>query len=218
MSSQDRAGVSFPQRERRAMADLLDAVGPDAPTLCEGWTTRDLVAHLVLREGHLAAAGIAIGALSRWTARTQHAMAQEPFTDVVRRFREGPPTLSPLRLPGAQRTVNTFEHFVHHEDVRRARDQWSARDLAAGDHQLLWHQLTSRARLFLKGAPVPVSLVAPDFGVIATGKADHSSTVRITGAPAELVMYVHGRQSHADVRVSGQDASLAAWERHVLKV
>ena len=36
--------------ERLALADLMAEVGPDAPTLCGGWTTRDLAAHLLLRE------------------------------------------------------------------------------------------------------------------------------------------------------------------------
>ena len=36
--------------ERSALCDTLLAVGPDAPTLCTPWLTRDLAAHLVLRE------------------------------------------------------------------------------------------------------------------------------------------------------------------------
>lgn len=32
------------------------AKGPDAPTLCEGWFTRDLAAHLWIREHRLDAA------------------------------------------------------------------------------------------------------------------------------------------------------------------
>ena len=38
------------ERERRELCELLAEVGPDAPTLCEGWTTLDLASHLVLRE------------------------------------------------------------------------------------------------------------------------------------------------------------------------
>ena len=41
------------QRERSALVDTLRAVGPDAPTLCDGWKTRDLAAHLVVRERRL---------------------------------------------------------------------------------------------------------------------------------------------------------------------
>ena len=36
--------------ERASLCDLLAEVGPDAPTLCEGWTTALLAAHLVVRE------------------------------------------------------------------------------------------------------------------------------------------------------------------------
>ena len=36
--------------ERAALLDLLERLGPDAPTLCEGWATHDLAAHLVVRE------------------------------------------------------------------------------------------------------------------------------------------------------------------------
>ena len=49
-------------RERRELCDLLEEVGPDAPTLCEGWTTFDLAAHLAVRERDLRAApGILLG-------------------------------------------------------------------------------------------------------------------------------------------------------------
>ena len=44
------------ERERAALADLLEELGPDAPTCCEGWTTAHLAAHLggsLLELGHL---------------------------------------------------------------------------------------------------------------------------------------------------------------------
>ena len=40
----------MPRAERTALCDLFLAVGPDAPTLAGEWTTRDLAAHLVVRE------------------------------------------------------------------------------------------------------------------------------------------------------------------------
>ncbi|MCW2608081.1 MAG: hypothetical protein JWO60_2774, partial [Frankiales bacterium] len=42
--------MSVAAAERAALLDLLAASGPDAPTLCPGWTTHDLAAHLVVRE------------------------------------------------------------------------------------------------------------------------------------------------------------------------
>src|SRR5262249_52743320 len=50
-SSLDSVGAMFFDAvERAELCDLLDELGPDAPTLLDGWTTRDLAAHLVLRE------------------------------------------------------------------------------------------------------------------------------------------------------------------------
>src|ERR1700754_3004842 len=40
----------FVRSERQKLADLFASLGPDAPTMCTGWATRDLAAHLVIRE------------------------------------------------------------------------------------------------------------------------------------------------------------------------
>ena len=42
--------TNFAVVERRHLAALLRRVGPDAPTLCEGWVTRDLAVHLIERD------------------------------------------------------------------------------------------------------------------------------------------------------------------------
>ena len=44
------ADPRFDAVERAQLSDLLDELGPEAPTLLAPWTTRDLAAHLVLRE------------------------------------------------------------------------------------------------------------------------------------------------------------------------
>jgi uncharacterized protein (TIGR03083 family) len=41
--------TSLLRKERQALCDTLTELGPDAPTLCEGWTTADLAAHLMVR-------------------------------------------------------------------------------------------------------------------------------------------------------------------------
>ena len=114
--------MSYSRDERRALCSLLDKTGPDAPTLCEGWTTGDLAAHLVLRERRLdAAAGVAGGPLAGHTARVQQRLRSRiPFPDLVRMIRSGPPALSVMALPGMDERMNAVEFFVHHEDVRRA--------------------------------------------------------------------------------------------------
>ena len=61
--------MSVAQRERAALVATMRSVGPDAPTLCEGWTTRDLAAHLVIREYRVdAAPGILIPLFAGHTA------------------------------------------------------------------------------------------------------------------------------------------------------
>ena len=51
MTSPAVAPNAYARAERTALCDLFLEVGPDAPTLCEGWTTKDLAGHLVIREG-----------------------------------------------------------------------------------------------------------------------------------------------------------------------
>ena len=206
------------QRERLSLADLCEERGPDAPTLCDGWLTRDLIAHLVMRESHLAAAGIGVPPLRGWAERTQNELGKRPYDDLVDRFRRGPRRLSPLRLPGVQVTLNTFEHFVHHEDVRRAHSSWQPRQLSTSDSQTLWQHLTARARLLLRGSPIPVRIMSSDAEQITIGDVDSGDTLSLSGTPSELVIYLHGRRSHAVVNVDGSVAAQEAWSRHVIRI
>ena len=105
----------------------MRAVGPDAPTLCGDWTTRDLAAHLVLRERRPdAAAGILISKLAGYTARKQKELTERTeWPDLLELVASGPPLYSPLKL--LDPLVNTTEMFIHHEDVRRAAPGWQPR-------------------------------------------------------------------------------------------
>jgi len=202
--------VSYSQEERLALCALLDKSGPDAPTLCEGWTTGDLAAHLVLREHRPdAAAGVAGGPLAGYTARVQQRIRQRiPFPDLVRMIRSGPPRLSVMALPGMDERVNAVEFFVHHEDVRRATDSWEPRALASGESDMLWGRLRM-ARFMLRKAPVGVELARDDGGP-AAGNTDGAS-YRITArnaTPAELTLWVMGRRAAAQVRMDGIQAAV----------
>lgn len=206
------------QRERAALATLFDAVGPDAPTLCAGWNTIDLAAHLVVREGHPSAAGLVLPPLSGWMHSQQERLATRPYAELVERFRQGPPKWSPMRLPGAESAANIFEHFVHHEDVRRAQPSWAARELTLADQRTLWNQLARRTRLLVRRPPVPVRLDAPALGSVSVGDTDQPSAITLTGDPAELVIYLHGRRDHASVSIEGNEESVERWQRHRLAV
>jgi uncharacterized protein (TIGR03085 family) len=209
--------VSYSREERRALCSLLDKTGPDAPTLCEGWTTGDLAAHLVLRERRLdAAAGVAGGPLAGYTARVQQRLRSRiPFPDLVRMIRSGPPALSVMALPGMDERMNAVEFFVHHEDVRRAAPGWEPRELGSGESDMLWHRLRM-ARFMLRKAPVGVELARDDIDT-DTG-ADGASyritarnatpAVTVVGGPAELTMWVMGRRTAARVRMDGIQAAV----------
>lgn len=202
--------MNHAQAERAALCDLLDEVGPDAPTLCAGWRTADLAAHLVLREGRmLAAAGIGLRPLAGWTAAVQERIKREhTWPELVARLRHGPPKRSPYGLiPGLDALVNTVEFFVHHEDVRRARPGWEPRGPLGGLAEVLWRRLPTLARLTLRRAPVGVIFRRPDGARIGIKKAEPA--VIVTGEPGELTLVAFGRQEHARVEYAGEADAVA---------
>ncbi len=113
--------------EREALCDLFVALGPDAPTLLPDWTTRDLAAHLVIRERRPdAAAGMLISLLAKHAEQVRINEKERPWPELVERVRTGPPAWNPMRLESIDTIANTLEFYVHHEDVRRAQDGWTA--------------------------------------------------------------------------------------------
>ena len=118
------------QSERHALCNLFLEVGPDAPTLCEGWNTRDLAAHIIVRESRPdAAGGILIKPLAAYGEKVRKGVALRDWKSLVEAIRNGPPRLSPMRLTFLDRLTNTLEFFVHLEDVRRAQPNWEPRTL-----------------------------------------------------------------------------------------
>ncbi len=199
--------------ERTELCDLFLEVGPDAPTLCEGWTTRDLAAHLAVREGRPdAAGGILGGPLAGYAASVQQSYAERPWPDLVATVRTGPPLYSPMRW--ADGLANLFEFAVHHEDVRRATPplpdgspSWQPRELPPEEQDLLWARLTKATRLLARKVPVGLVLVRSDTGQRHVAKAG-SPSVTLTGAPLELLLRLFGR--HAVVLdISGDEEAVA---------
>ena len=187
-------------RERRELSDLFEELGPDAPTLCEGWTTEDLAAHLVVRERHpTAAGGILIPALEK---RTEQFMEREKtggYPRLVDRVRNGPP-LGPFAVPGLRTLLNLQEYVVHHEDVRRANGLGPRTDRADLD-EALWSNLKRGARLMLrKVRGAKVRLQRPDHEAVTVG---HGPEVVVTGQPVDLLLYLFGREGAAQVEITG---------------
>ncbi len=210
--------MSYSREERLALCALLDKTGPDAPTLCEGWTTGDLAAHLVLREHRPdAAVGVLGGPLAGYTALVQRRIRDRtPFPGLVRMIRSGPPLLSFMAIPGMDERTNLVEFFVHHEDVRRAVPGWEPRQISSGESDLLWQRLRL-AKFMLRRAPVGVELARDDAG--ADGRAyritakNATPVVTVIGSPAELTLWVMGRTAVARVRFDGTEAAVQTLTR-----
>lgn len=211
--------TSLARCERTALADLLDRLGPQAPTLCGDWSTRDLAAHLVVRERRPdAALGVVLAPLARWTGQVQASYARQPYAALVERVRTGPGRLSPFALPGLDRLLNTTEYAVHHEDVRRAQPGWTPRNLARPVQDALWRAGTARATLALRGVPARVVLRRADQPGTETSHGTADVTATVTGEPMELLLYLFGRRQHAQVAVTGDPVAVHALAEHSLAV
>jgi uncharacterized protein (TIGR03085 family) len=213
--------MTYARDERLALCTLLDETGPSEPTLCEGWTTLDLAAHLVLRERRPdAAVGMLGGPLAAYTQGVQRKLGDRlGYQKLVQLVRGGPPRFSVFGLPGVDERGNLVEYYVHHEDVRRAQPDWEPRKLDPGLSEVLWQRL-SMAKFILRKAPVGVELVRdddpglepPDGAKVRIMAKARTPVVTVTGAPAELTMWVFGRKGAAQVRLDGSETDVNALE------
>jgi uncharacterized protein (TIGR03085 family) len=194
------------QRERAALVDTMRTVGPDAPTLCAGWTTRDLAAHLVVRERRLdATPGIAIPFLAGYTEKVQRQVAASAdWDDLLDKIASGPPLFSPFRL--LDPVANMDEMFIHHEDVRRAQTDWEPRSLDDGTVTALRRPLALMARLTMGKVPTHVTLETPEGETVAV--VGHGPELIVTGEVSELTLFVAGRDE-ADLAFSDAQAIAA---------
>jgi uncharacterized protein (TIGR03085 family) len=199
---------SLARSERVQLADLLDELGPDAPTCCEGWDTAHLAAHLVVRERRPdAVPGLALErltpVLARWTHRTEDRLrTSTPYAEVVAQLRSGPPAWSPVALPALDSAVNATEFVIHHEDVRRAQPGWQPRALPHGVQDALWKavQLYGRASTAARRGSLLLRRSDATHVEKRLGRGEPVTTV--TGEPLELLLWVSGRGSVARVQVS----------------
>ena len=199
----------FASSERQALCDTFERVGPDAPTLCSPWLTRDLAAHLVVRERRPdVAAGILVPALAGRMQRVQDQYAGWDWARLVEHVRSGPPAWSLTSLARVDEAINTAEFFVHHEDVLRGGQGWEARELSPDLEQALWGLLGRAARLHPGRSRVGVILVAPTYGQRQVHPTTDRGTIEVTGTPGELLLYLFGRRGVAQVDISGAEDAL----------
>ncbi|MGW2822606.1 TIGR03085 family metal-binding protein [Streptomyces sp. NPDC001443] len=199
---------TFAKRERLLLADLLEVNGPQAPTLCEGWQTRDLAAHVVVRERRPdAAGGILVKQLASRLEKVMEEFAAKPYEELIQLIRTGPPRFSPFQLKQVDEASNTVEFYVHTEDVRRAQPDWAPRELDSVFQDSLWSRLERSARLVGRRAPTGLVLRRPDGRTVVAHKG--TPVVTVTGEPSELLLFAYGRQSVAAVELEGEKAAIA---------
>ncbi|GAA3170662.1 TIGR03085 family metal-binding protein [Blastococcus jejuensis] len=197
---------SFAVRERAALADLMEELGPDAPTCCAGWTTAHLAAHLVVRDNRpdalagygLEGAGIG-GPFVAWTHRAEDRLrTSTPYSDVVARVRNGPRPWLPMGWPPIAEALNVTEFAIHHEDVRRAQPDWAPRELSRADQDALW----SHAGLYARRGAGRRGLVLRRSDAPGVERRIGAAGRVVEGEPMELLLWAAGRRDVARVEVS----------------
>lgn len=187
--------------ERQRLISIFERVGGDAPTLCEGWNSEDLLRHLVVREIVPHAQLLSkIPMKSAESARSQMSDVEAmDFAGLLDLFSSGRQKYSPLNLGSVDRAVNTLEYVIHHEDLRRAQDPPLGRVLSREEQGEVFAQLKAMAHLMFLKAPVKVVLRSPDFGDITPLPTKrHKDDVVVIGTPLELAMFSSGREADVD--------------------
>jgi uncharacterized protein (TIGR03085 family) len=187
---------SLASRERDALCDLALSLGAAAPTMCEGWTVKDLVVHLLVRERKpWAALGDVVPPLAGTTDRASADLAARDLATLVTQLRS-----VPLPLAVVDPVVNGMEMFLHHEDVRRAQPGWTARTLSGGDERHLWLAAATIGRLQARRAGVPLVIASGSRRAVLRGG---DSPVVVSGPVPEVLLFLCGRSSVAAVSFDG---------------
>jgi uncharacterized protein (TIGR03085 family) len=201
---------SLADRERRALADLLAELGPDAPTLCAGWDTAHLAAHVVVRDSRpdaLPGLGLESSAVGRPLTAWTHTLEDRrrtstPYAELVAGVRAGPPAWMPFAWPGIGRAVNTAEFAIHHEDVRRAQPGWARRSLPPEAQDELWRNVVFSARRAAGGRRGGLVLRRSDRPGVEKRVGSGEPVTTVTGEPLELLLWSSGRRDAARVVIT----------------
>lgn len=201
--------------EKPALVETLRHTDPEAPTLCEGWTTRHLLAHLVQREqDQFATFGDAIvrrppGEEKYLGRLVESARTPEGYDALLTRFANGPRRWSAMNW--AAETLNFTEYVIHHEDVRRGGETPAEpRVLPEKEQRSIWRRLRLWTRLLNRRSPVGLTLATPGGEIQSVHRGE--PTVVLTGEPVELMLYASGRREAAKVAISGPPDAVARYE------
>jgi uncharacterized protein (TIGR03083 family) len=195
------------EAERAALADSLEAVGPQAQTACDDWTAFDLAAHVVAAERAsgtlafcvrtLAARGVQFRPrpqLVSWAIRRER---RDGFATLIGRLRQRSPR---LLLTPAVAAATLFEVWMHHDDLTTANDL--AHDtpdhLSEAIPFLMRYQATRlpTARLIVRTTDDNQFTFGPTVGPTAV----------LTGPAGDLVRWLAGRRPQTAPNIEAQPA------------
>jgi uncharacterized protein (TIGR03085 family) len=202
-------------QERLELCDLFEELGPDVPTLLDGWTAKDLAAHLVLRERDLVAGPCLVlpALFQRFAERRRAKLAElRAFKWLVARIRSGPPR-GFFRIGWVRRFPNLNEYFVHHEDLRRANGLGPRDSLTHTMEEALWRNVRQASRYLsrrLHGAGLEIHWPGTDQRMTVRAA---EPTALLSGRPGELLLYLFGRPIAARVEVTGSAGAIEAVRR-----
>jgi uncharacterized protein (TIGR03085 family) len=197
--------------ERAALCDLFEATGPQAPTVLPDWRAEELLAHLLVRERQpLAAPGILLPPLARFTESAMRSYENLPWAQRVRLLRGGAPLWSPYRIGLLDERANLLEFFVHFEDLARAQTGWQVRPSQPERDEALWSALRLGARVMYRHSPVGVRLrhATRERGDEISARRG-PGLVTVIGEPGELVLHAFGREL-AQVELEGAEPDIEA--------
>lgn len=185
--------------ERQGLVETLKALGPDAPTLCEGWMTKHLLAHLIMRETEpVNASGILLKGRQKQTQNRLEELSTH-FESNLSKLMSGPPLWNPMRY--LDKWVNALEMLIHHEDVLRAQPNWQRRKFTDSETKELDFLLKIAPRFLVRGAKVLPTLVVGDLPT--TGR------IILRGDQVDLLLFLAGRQSASTVSIEGDESDVA---------
>lgn len=198
--------TTFAKQERNAICQTLRQLGPDQPTLCQGWSTRDLLVHLIVRENRPdAAIGLFVPFLSSYTESISNKYKEKSFEELISIFENGPKSPSPFSLPKVDELANTFEFLVHHEDILRAQNDYQPRKFSDDVEKFIWSRFTKSAVFFMRKVTVGV-VAKTDQGTYTLKRGN--DVVTMSGNVIDLVMFAFGRSNKTDIKFEGEPSAV----------
>ncbi len=197
--------------ERLAFADLLDRLEPEqwaTPSLCQGWTVREVAAHVTVGpSGSMREVAVAMLAARGNLARAMDSMAKKraarPTEELVGLLRKHAD--SDFTPPGMDWQAPLSDLFLHREDVSRPLGLPSDRPVEGWELVLAFLVTRKARRAFVRPGLPELTYAATD--------ADwtHGSGSVVSGPASSLALAMAGRPAALpDLEGPGAE-TLAAW-------